>query len=202
MKRLFVFLISLLVLSLSACNNGNSNSKSNVISAVDLNEREDVILSTISEESFVFDFNIDTEYKEVGVWLEKYESGELVDDKLGYMTTQTDKNGTIILATSKSNDNEKKHAFNIGIGDKNGTSSTNFSDKDSNDICDMQSVSGEILKEVKLTGKEIMLAYIAYSNDENSISSLSTDFYEDPEAHVGELAEYDVAYLLKVEFMK
>lgn len=60
MKKVFIFLISLLILFLSACSTNNSHSESNIVSAADLNVRENAIISTISEQSFVFDFNVDT----------------------------------------------------------------------------------------------------------------------------------------------
>lgn len=88
MKRLVVILIMLFVFSLSACDHSDNDAKSNIISASDLNERENAIISITSDQSFVFDYEIDAEYKEVALWIEKYKSGKLTDDKLGYMTTQ------------------------------------------------------------------------------------------------------------------
>ncbi|WP_170140703.1 hypothetical protein [Oceanobacillus arenosus] len=49
---------------------------------------------------------------------------------------------------------------------------------------------------------EFVLAHIFYPNDENVMSSLITEFYEDAEAQLDELQEYDVAFLLKAEFIK
>lgn len=34
------------------------------------------------------------------------------------------------------------------------------------------------------------------------MSSLTTDFYDDMEAHKSELEKYDVVYLLRAEFIK
>lgn len=80
MKKISVILMILLVFLLGACDN-SSTSESNEIAGADLNEREDTILSTTSDNSFVFDYHIEKEYEEVVVWIEKYASGELVDDK-------------------------------------------------------------------------------------------------------------------------
>ncbi|WP_077602911.1 hypothetical protein [Oceanobacillus sojae] len=77
MKSVWMILITgLTALTLAAC--GQNESDANTISISELTEREDVILSVTSEQSFVFDFNIDDEYKEVAVWIEKYEAGNLV----------------------------------------------------------------------------------------------------------------------------
>ncbi|GIN90538.1 hypothetical protein J6TS1_31690 [Siminovitchia terrae] len=199
MKKLFgTLILILLVGSLGACSNNNSNT---MISAANVNEREETILSTITSESFLFDFN-NTEYKEVAVWVEKYESGKLVDDQLGYMTTQVDKKGSIILATAKASDNEKQQTFHIGVGDQDGTSSASVLDKKPKDADAMSIVYSGLPEEKTLDGGEILLANIAYSNNEFGTSSISNQFYEDPEAHMDELNEYNVVYLFKAKFMK
>lgn len=200
MKRLFAILIVfLLVFALSACN--NNSSKSNTISAVELTERENAILSTTSDKSFVFDFNIDNEYKEVSVWIEKYESGKLVDDKISHITTQVEENGSIIFATSKRDDSQKQHTFNIGIRSNGSTSSISGFDTISDGLDDMSSVWGNFQEENITIEGEALLASICYSNDE-SMASLTTDFYKDVDGHLNELEDYEVVYLLKTEFIK
>src|SRR5699024_3188990 len=106
MKRSFVTLVLvLLVFALVACN--DSNSKSNTISAVELTDRENMILSTTSDQSFVFDFKIGSEYKEISVWIEKYEVGELVDDRLSHITTEVEESGSIMFAKTETGDKVK-----------------------------------------------------------------------------------------------
>jgi len=122
MKKKPSISVVLLIFLLSAC--GNSTSQSDVISPAELTEREDAIISTISDESFVFDYKIEAEYEEVSMWMEKYESGKLVDDKINEMTTQVAKeSGTIILAKSKANEGETKQNYYIGVSDENGLTS-------------------------------------------------------------------------------
>ena len=201
MKRLFeTLIIVLLTFTLSACSNSNSNS--NTISTVELTERENTILTTTSDKSFIYDFKIEGEYKEVSVWIEKYEAGELVDDRLSEITTQIRENGSIIFTNPKTNEKEKQHTFNIGIGSNGGTASISGYDTNSNDLDNMASVWGSFSEEITLNQGELVLANICYSNDENGMSSLTTDFYEDPEGNMNKLIEYDVAYLLKAEFIK
>lgn len=201
MKRLFAILIlGLLTLALSACSNNNA-ADLNTISASELTERESAILSTTSDTSFVFDFNIDNEYEEVAIWIEKYESGNLVDDRLGHITTQTEQNGSIIFTLSKNN-NENTNIFNVGVGADGGTASMNVSDENLNGLENMESVWGNIPEKKALDNGEVVLANICYSNDENGMQSLTTDFFEDAAGHINELEEYDVAYLLKAEFIK
>ncbi|MEC5424723.1 hypothetical protein QGM71_14640 [Virgibacillus sp. C22-A2] len=197
-KILAILLLVLLVFALGACNN---DSNSNTISSAELTARENAILSTTSDKSFVFDFNIDSEYKEISVWIEKYELGKLVDDKLSHVTTEVEQGGSIIFATSK-NDNEKKNTINIGIDSNGGTASISGFDTNSNGIEKMSSVWGNFQGKKTLNEGEVVLANISYSNDENGMSSLTADYYDDVESHMNELKEYDVAYLLKAEFFK
>ncbi|MDQ0159406.1 hypothetical protein [Alkalibacillus salilacus] len=201
MKRLFTKLTIIFVLIvLSACNNSDSNS--NTISVSETTDRENIILSTTTDKSFVFDFEIDDEYKEVSVWIEKYEAGELVDDRLSNVKTQISESGSIVFSNSKNSNTENQHTFNIGIGSNGSTGSISGYDLNSNDLDNMASVWGSFLEELSVDQDELVLANIGYSNNENGMSSLSKDYYEDPEGNNNELKKYDVAYLLKAKFIK
>lgn len=198
MKRLFA-LVALLVFVLGAC--ANNNSKSNTISAVELTERENAILSTTSNKSFVFDFNVGSDYKEVSVWVEKYESGKLVNDAISSLITDVEEKGSIIFATTNPYDSGKKQTFNIGISGNGGMSSINNSETTSDDLDAMVSILNNLEGKDHSIEGELLLANIAYSSGE-TMSSLSTDFYEDFEENMKELEKYDVVYLLKAEFNK
>lgn len=49
---------------------------------------------------------------------------------------------------------------------------------------------------------QVILASICYSNDRTGISSFSNGFYSNADGQMNELKNYDVVYLLKVEFLK
>ncbi|MFJ8235438.1 hypothetical protein ACIQ34_06755 [Ureibacillus sp. NPDC094379] len=201
MKRTLTILISaLLLFILSACDDNNSNT----ISVAELTDRENAILSSSSVGSFVFDFNIDKEYKEVTVWIEKYESGNLVEDKIGELTTQVEGDGSIIFTTSKTNYSQKQPTFNIAISSKEGVSfvsSISAFDQNSNSLDDMSSVMGPFPKENTFIEGEVVLGSICYSKD-GIMNSLTADFYQDVDGHINELEKYDVVYLFKADFIK
>src|SRR5690606_39433978 len=172
MKRVFTILIlTQLILILSACE--NNNSKLNTISAVELTERENAILATTSGKSFVFTFNIDNEYKEASVWIEKYESGKLVDDKLSQITSEVMGNGSIIFATSNTDDSQNQLTFNIGISSNNSIGSISGFDANSNGLDNMSSVWGNFQEVNTSIEGEVVLASICYSTSESGMSSLS-----------------------------
>ena len=198
MKRLFT-LAALLVFVLSAC--ASNNMKTNTISAVELTERENAILTTISDKSFVFDFKIDSQYKEVTVWVEKYESGKLVNDAISSLITDVEGKGSIIFATSNRDDSGKKQTFNIGISGNGGIGSVSNFETTSDDLEAMASVWNNLEGKSNSIEGELLLANIGYSSD-GTMSSPSTDFYEDFKGHMNELEKYEVAYLLKAKFNK
>lgn len=195
MKKICTILVSALLVSiLSAC--GNTNSNSNTISVVELTEREKALLDTTSDISYVFDYTVDREYKQASVWIERYELGVLVDDKISHITTQVDEEGLIIFATVR----QKHGLFNIGISSKDDLVSINGFDTKSDGLDDMLRVWGDFEEGKTSTEGEIVLASICYSNDD-SMGSLTSDFYKDIAANLNQLEDYDVAYILKAEFI-
>ncbi len=196
MKNFFIVALSVFVLS--AC--ANNESHSNTISSVELTERESAILTITSDMSFVFDFNIDDEYKELSVWVEKYEFGKLVEDKISSILTPVEESGSIIIGTSKWNGSRNQKTFNIGISANGDTSSISSFDEDIAGLDKMSSVWGDFQEKNKPIEGEVLLASICYSSGESGMSSLRNDFYKDAEGHMSELEEYDVVYLLKAEF--
>lgn len=208
MKRLFIILIgAMLTFTLSAC--WNNDLKSNTIVNTELTVREKAILSTTSNQSFVFDFNIDDEYKEIAVWLEKYEFGKLIEERMGYVTTEVIDNGygSIIFTSIEPNDIDNQTFFKIGINSNRGTDSvtgaTTISDVVSTKGVDGRlSVQGNIIGEIDITNEQMVLASIGFSWDEDSIVSFSPDLYSDDERRSIGLENYEVAYLLKSTFLK
>lgn len=196
MKRLFT-LVALLMFVVSGCANST-----NMISASELTEGENAILSTTSDKSFVFDFQVDSEHTEITVWIEKYESGKLIDKEVSSLTTDVkNRNGSIIFTNAYLIDGEKNRTFNLGISNNGGVSSVNNLELTSNASANMASTWSTLEGKVDLPESEQLLAGIGYSSDE-IMSSLSSDIYEDFEGQMNELEKYDVLYLLKVEFNK
>lgn len=203
MKRLRlvgVLVFILLIGTLAGCNDEASESEVNRIAVSDLNSREEAILSTTAGASSVFNFT-NTSYEEVAVWIEKYQSGELVEDEIGSIKTLAADKGSIILAAGKAVDDEKSQVYHIGIGDESGTSSTSFIIKNPSNSNKMSVMYGELSQEQALNQKELVLATIAYSNEnEQGISSIPVDFYENPKAHLDVLKKYSTVYVIKAKF--
>lgn len=199
MKKIII--VVMLVSVLSAC--GNNNLKSNTIADAELTDREKEILLTTSDQSFVFDFQVDSDFKETSVWIEKYELGKLVNEQIGYISTEVTDNGSIIFTADKSNTTQNETFFNISINSKGNTGSTASSELVSDKGTEgLAIVWGSNNEDMDVTEGELALGSICYSFEGNGMSSLSSDFYKDAEGHINEIENYDVVYLLKSQFTK
>ncbi|MDP1419572.1 hypothetical protein Q8G35_14290 [Peribacillus simplex] len=199
MKKIFLSIsLSLLSLSLVACKADDPKSENN-LSVPELTAREKAILENTAEHSFLIDINVDDTYKEMSVWVEKYEFGKLVEPEMGRMTTAVKDNGTIIFTTSKTVADQKLSMFNISIQNDDGTDTVTY--PETIDKMD-SSVWGNAGKLKINSTKKLALASICYSSGNGGIRSLSTDFYGDMDSHMDELKEFDVVYLLRIEFTK
>ncbi|MFD1609074.1 hypothetical protein [Oceanobacillus luteolus] len=192
--------MALFLLFLCACN--NSNSTENKISVAELTDRENAILTTTSDKSFVFDFELEDEHTEVSVWIEKYEAGELVDDQLMELTSHVSKDGSIIFSNPKDSTREEYLPFYIGIGSEGSVASISSYDNHAQDLEEMASVWGSFPENLTFDQEEMLLAGICYSDNESGLSSLTTDFYQNPEGNINDLKDYNVIYLLKAKFIK
>lgn len=200
-KVLYIIMLAWLTIALSAC--GEDNVKSNIIVNAELTDREKGILSITSNQSFVFDFTIDSDYKEVSVWIEKYEFGKLIDKHIGYISTEVMDSGSIIFTTFKSNTAPNQIFFNWGVASNGSTGSFKSSDILMNKETDnMSAIWGTGSDEVDITNEEMVLGSICFVHGKEVMSSLSSDFYKDVEGRISEIENYDVVYLLRSKFTK
>ena len=123
----------------------------------------------------------------------------MVNDRVGFITSQVKENGSIIFATSKAVGNQKQYTFNIGISSNNSVDSTSYIEEKSEDF--MSGIWGNIQGEKNSFEGEVVLASICYSTD-GDMRILTTDFYQDVDGHMYELENYDLVYLLKAELNK
>ncbi|MGE7907362.1 hypothetical protein ACQKNS_23475 [Peribacillus sp. NPDC094092] len=199
MKKIFLStILSLISFSLVACKADEPISGNN-LSVPELTAREKAILENSSEHSFLIDFNVDDTYKEMSVWVEKYEFGKLVEPEMGRMTTAVKDKGTIIFTTSKTAADQKRSMFNISIQNGDGTDTATYPET----IDEMDSSVWGSAGKLKINStNKLALASICYSSGNEGIHSLSNDFYGDSDSHMDELKKYDVVYLLRSEFTK
>ncbi|GGA24714.1 hypothetical protein [Psychrobacillus lasiicapitis] len=195
MKKVLISSIVLFLLLLGACT--NKTTLNNALSEVQLTDREKFLLSSTSEQSFVFDFQADQKYKQISVWVDQYAFGKLVGEKINRLTMDIDEKGTLIFTTSQ-NVAEEKVKFNIGVQSKSASGKNSMTQREKTTN---QSIWGSNPSEEIPIDGIIVLASISSSNG-HGMSSLSPAFYTDFENHLAEIANYDVVYVLKSEFLE
>ncbi|TQR04797.1 hypothetical protein [Psychrobacillus soli] len=184
----------LLLLFLIACE--NNTKLDNTLSKVNLSDREKILLSSASDESFVFEFQADDKYKQVSLWVEKYEFGRLTEENIGRMTTEIEENGMLIFSISKMSFDEEIIIFNMSVGDDASSSKIT-----THQVLPTESQSiwgSNPLESIPITD-QMVLATICYAKG-NGMSSPSTEFYAVMDNRIGEIANYDVVYVWKSEF--
>ncbi|RSK31940.1 hypothetical protein [Bhargavaea beijingensis] len=186
-----MFAIGLLLL-LGACSQEEAS-----IYPADLTEREEAILDMMAVPSFMFDFEAPDDDGEVSVWMEHYQSGRLENDRFLDLTAPVAQNGFVTFV-SNVHDTDGIQLFRLGINSDGDSTASSFAME--SDHLERMSGTWEAVQEERRweAGEEIMLAYIGFSSNHH-MSSLSTDFFEDPDNHLDELEQYDDAYVLKAK---
>lgn len=200
MKKFFTaafFLLSLL--ALGGCD--ENSAKSNTISETKLTEREKGILLVAADKSFVFDFKTDKNFKELEVWVEKYEFGKLVESQLPHLSAPINKKGSIVYAVTHAGDTDQS-IHSIGVTGDGGTGSSEVTEMmEEGTLAALHSFWGSN-SPVEASTDESVLAIICYATGEDGMSTLPSEFYNDPEGNLSELEEYDAVYLIKSKFIK
>lgn len=205
MKRLTgIAMLMVFLLTLGACDPFESQSKptkTNTISLAKLTEREQGILTTM-EHSFVFDFHVGAPYKKVSVWLEKYESGKLVEERINHLTTEVKGSGSIVMTIMNMEGNQK--LINTAINNQGGTTTMNNLEKriQKNSKEEYASVAGTGYSNQTSIKDQMVLASVCYTKNGRSIHTLPSEFYTDMNHHIDELKKYEMVYLLRSEFIK
>ena len=192
-KVIGILLIILILLTFVAC-----SSQPNMVTVAELTEREELILSTTTDQYFVYDFySEDKGSKELSIWMEKYEAGKQVGEKQNHTSAQVNQEGTIMITMQDHKETQQK-STHLVIQDQSGTSMVSFNDT----IAEIEfaaSLSGNLQDELQINDEEVVLGYVAYTMA-SSISGLTLDFYGDPQSNMKELEKYDLVYLIKAQF--
>lgn len=193
-KRKFYLMMVGVVFLLAGCIEGSM--KTNSVIQAKLTDRESAILSATSKEHFVYDFNVDDSYKNLTVWVEKYEAGKLVGE-VNRVSSEISKEGTIIFANSNTSESIDPTLLSITIHSDR-SSATGWTSEVMNEE-ELSSIwESYPLEDGISIDDELILASISYSSSETGMRTLSEEFYKD--GKIDELANYEVVYVLKCLF--
>ncbi len=202
-------MICLLAAVLYGCNEtietkSNYQKGTTIGSVHDFSEKENTIHNAISEISMIFDFKVDKKYKEIIVWMEKYQFGKLINNQSSLSHLDSiEESGTIVFALPIGSE---AFTSNIGISSNGQSSMISRTDKEQSEDGpqkEMSTIWGSLDQARTIQDNEdFLLGYIGYSSDEQSVSSASPSIFNNPEMEKEEIKDYDVAYLLKAKFVK
>ena len=95
LKRLMV--CTFILFLLSACG-GSEEDENNIIAAAELSEREKTLLhATAGNIQFIYNLSLESQGV-LNVWLDKYEYGELIEEKIGSVEAAVNEKGQILVA--------------------------------------------------------------------------------------------------------
>lgn len=207
-KKSSILAIMLLgvICTLFSCSIGNkndSNLKENSITKVEFTEKEKMLLSTGSDHQFAFNFNIGDKYNKLKLWIEKYKEGNLIPEDIQKSELAIEGDGMIIMTTEDIQvDTLNKRLLNITVSDNNGYSTIKtLRGVNEEKLGDMLSVMGINEIDNNEIDKEILLGALCYSR-KGMIESLDEEFFKEPSKNIDKLKDYDIAYLVKCEFIK
>lgn len=203
MKKLLLSLTAMAILfSLTACNTFKYATKQNTnfISQTQITDREKMFLSVGYDEYFIFNINVDTKYKWLEVWVDRYEFGKKVLSG-GKLSTGLDqgKDGMIIATVNELD--KMKQNFNLVLNKGGATYKTKITQEykagENSSFSKMSGINNS--KTISINDKEITLANICYQDQSksNSMSSLTDDFFSNPEENIKQIENYSLVYLLK-----
>ncbi|MDW0109431.1 hypothetical protein [Sporosarcina aquimarina] len=199
MRKNLVLLFAILLV-ISGCS--SINAETNTITVSDLTNREQALLSMNTDNAFMFDYDVDKEFKEVSVWVEKYEDGKFAHDPISSFITPVEKDGTILFTLQRPIPGFDQSVLNLGVISKDGSGSVQNSDEQPEKFEEMASTASTFSGELNPLNEENVIATICFSKNDAGLSTITSSYYEDPEANVEELAQYDLVYVLKVQFKK
>ncbi|WP_455661004.1 hypothetical protein [Pradoshia sp.] len=204
-----IMMICLLAAVLNGCSNtietkSNLKEETTIVTVQDFSDREDTILNATSEISMIFDFKVDKKYKEIIVWMEKYQFGKFINNHSSYSHLDSiEESGTIVFAVPRGSE---AFTSNIGISSNGQSSVISRTDKgqsENGQLQEMGKVWGSLDQTKTIQDNEdFLLGYIGYSSDDQSVSSASPSVFDNPEMEKEEIMDYDVAYLLKARFVQ
>ncbi len=201
-KLIIIFTMAIFVLFFTSCGSA-AITNTNIISEAKLTDREKTLLSVGSNSYYVFDYKVDNKFKRVEVWIDRYEHGKKVSGGGRISTNLSEADEGMIIAAVRGNGNlASEWTLAISSGGSLSKAESNLQYEVKGDL-PFSSIKSANRSRISIEDKEIILANACYKisqGEESKLFSLSEEFYNNPEAHMEEIAGYDLVYLLKCKF--
>ncbi|GAA0311333.1 hypothetical protein GCM10008924_31120 [Gracilibacillus halotolerans] len=149
-----------------------------------------------TDKVFVYEFQTEDGYEKLDIWIDKYESGKLIEDNGTQFGAFISEEGTIIL-TIVENADTNQNEIQIGILDEKGSVGSTFYDPVEIDFGSSFNGWGPMQDLQQIHDEEIFLGSVVYTNGE---SIRTPNIAPSNENFSDELAEYELVYIIKAKF--
>lgn len=207
---IIVGIVALLFL-FSACTDANtssfetsrSTSEGVTITKGELTEREDFLLSSLTEHTFLYDYSLSEDVTELTVFVEKYEFGKRQDYPIISMSmADLNSEGTLFFSVGPADFEIHSHSLSVGIqSEGNWSSGRSFDSFVSDSNASMGTVRESAVSDensLSIEDDAGAVASIIHANSEEGISTLTKAFYEDIDNNLEQIEDYEVVYVFKV----
>lgn len=198
-KKLLVLLSLVTVVGLAACSKESSKTKKeNMIYDVELSSEEENILDLvgIDKEIDIYEFSVNEEFKQLGIWLEVYKEGELLSRANEFSTPIEPGKHRIAVRV----EGEQQESWSIKHKGQGSTSGISFElDEELKNNINSFGTNGNLDEPIELSGdKEIVLKKYVFS-DGGNFNSYNNQYYaENPSI----IKDYPYVYLLKCKIIE
>lgn len=193
-KARIVILIAVLAALLTGC------AKANVVEAVELTAKEELLVFALSDKTAVFEYRLDGEtYGWLSMWAQQYEYGELKDTIDLRPACEVNEGGNIVLSVFRKVEDVSPEMYNVFIL-QDGAISSQFNALP--DIADItaqgRAIQTSQLVEIPESGDVVLTVIHTPSSD--GVCPLSESFLTDYESHIDEISAYGSAYIVGCTF--
>ncbi|MDR0935553.1 MAG: hypothetical protein LBM98_02590 [Oscillospiraceae bacterium] len=199
MKKALALALAVCLALTAACSAAPTRVKNSVSPLDQTSEQREILdlLTTDKQEHYVFSYDSDAAYKEVALWVEFYEKGELLYKPGSFAMSSTDgelRSGNIAVSIL----HNPAYTWTLVLSDKVGHASQSITPEDWEGVPppDLSETLGRMHGQMNSpeeisAGKEILLYQSLFSN-----SGVMRSYDGNPE----QLKDYDYAYLVKCKF--
>lgn len=199
MKKTALLLLTILtVASFAACT--QTVPANNTITPVEFTDREKVLASVTGDKNFMFEYNVDDSYGWMTLSVDKYEFGKKSERPIAQVSGGITGEGFLVLSVDEPSNAEQHPIIRVDIGTTNEecTVSHHMEDVAENIDTAAKSWGPNPLSEISVDEKAV-LACLRYIN-RDSMSTLSDEFFSNPDSHLDEIADDDIVYVFSCEF--
>jgi hypothetical protein len=199
MKKIVAAVLMVCLALAAGCTNASKQVKNSVSPLEPSSEQQEILdlLSAGKQEHYVFSYDTDTAYKEIALWIEFYEKGELTYKPGNFSISSTNderRSGNIAVSVLHS----PGYSWTLTISDRVSRASQTINPEDWEGVAPpdltetLGRMHGQMNSPEEITdGKEILLYQSLFSN-----SGEMRSYDGNPE----QLNDYDYAYLVKCRF--